>query len=989
MRLESNMHPDLWKRLKPLFYGALEVGSEKRSAFIDTARGNDLELKAHLKQLLGAEEQNPNSRQAPLASLDRLLDGNGAPLPNGGLALDGSPISRPMIGSFISRYRIIEKLGSGGMAVVYKAEDSSLGRFVALKFLPDHMAQDPQALERFRREARAASALNHPHICTIYEIGEHHGQSFIAMEFMEGATLKDRIAGKLLALEEVLQWGIEIADALRAAHGKGIIHRDIKPANVMLTRGGAKLLDFGLARIAEPVTFSGTLAPTAAQPLTEEGTILGTFHYMSPEQLEGKEADARSDIFSFGAVLYEIITGRKSFDGSSHASLIAAVMSANPPPVSTIQPMASPALDRIVQRCLAKSPEDRWQTAGDLKSELEWITETGSKAGIPAPVAAKRRNRERMAWILVGLAGALLLGSLAMLAHNWKKPTEAAEVRFQIPSPDKLNFHWYDLPAISPEGERIAFTASPSQADAGRLFVRALNAATATEIPLQGYDPAFPFWSPDGQQIAFFSQHSALRKVDVPGGSPAIICTFDQAGESSGGTWNRAGVIIASHAGALYRVDSANGKSKPLRPMAEGETEQRWPQFLPDGNHYLYLSVSNRSDQQGIYVASLDSSERKFLVATNANASYVQPGQLLYMRGDVLIAQTFNLRNLNLEGEPRRVADHIERMEVGGAVPGALFSASPNGVLAWFHGSNSSESVLQWLDRSGKKLGTVGEAADYSNPALSADNRRLAIGIRDPQTKTRDIWIFDLLRGTKTRLTFDRADDLNSIWSPDGTRIAFSSDRLGQRDIYQKPADGSSTEELLLGGKGAQKNVEDWSQDGKYLVYNYQIPRSAPLQIHLYVLPLVGGDRKPILFGNMQFVTQQGQFSPNGRWLAYRSLESGRSEIYVQAFTPDSSQRRGKWQISTVGGELPRWRRDGKELFYHYGSTFFAVDVKTNGASFEVGIPKSLFDAASVNATGLGGASPFVVTKDGQRFLVLTPVEKEASEPMEVVVNWR
>jgi hypothetical protein len=359
------------------------------------------------------------------------------------------------------------------------------------------------------------------------------------------------------------------------------------------------------------------------------------------------------------------------------------------------------------------------------------------------------------------------------------------------------------------------------------------------------------------------------------------------------------------------------------------------------------------------------------------------------MRGDVLVAQPFNLRNLNLEGEPRQVADHIERMEVGGAVPGALFSASPNGVLAWRHGSNSPESVLQWLDRSGKKLGTVGEAADYSNPALSPDNRRLAIGVRDPQTKVREIWIFDLLRGTKTRLTFDPADDLNSIWSPDGTRIAFSSDRLGQRDIYQKPADGSSPEELLLGGKGAQKNVEDWSQDGKYLVYNYQIPRSAPLQIHLYVLPLDGGDRKPILFGNTQFVTQQGQFSPNGRWLAYRSLESGRSEIYVQGFTPDSSQHRGKWQISTAGGELPRWRRDGKELFYRYGSTFFAVDVKTDGASFEVGIPRPLFDAASVNATGLGGASPFVVTKDGQRFLILAPVEKEVGEPMEVVVNWR
>jgi hypothetical protein len=406
---------------------------------------------------------------------------------------------------------------------------------------------------------------------------------------------------------------------------------------------------------------------------------------------------------------------------------------------------------------------------------------------------------------------------------------------------------------------------------------------------------------------------------------------------------------------------------------------------VPAGWKALPVSIlSNRPEQQGIYAASLDSSERKLIVATNANAAYVQPGQLLFMRGDVLMAQPFDLRNLQLRGEPRPVADHIELVEGSqvSVVAGAIFSASPNGVLVWRRGSQSSQSLLQWFDRSGKRLGVVGEAADYSNPALSPDDTKLAVGIRDPQTKTRDIWIFDLLRGAKTRLTFDPADDFDSIWSPDGTQIAFTSNRLGVRDIYRKPADDSGSDELLVGGKGGSKNVEDWSPDGKYLMYNYQ-----PSIAHLYVLPL-DGDRKPVPFVNTEFMTQQGQFSPNGRWVAYRSMESGRTEIYVQGFTLDPSQARGKWQISVDGGELPRWRRDGKELFFHSGDTYFAVDVKTEGASFEAGIPRPLFQVPTV-LSNAGGGAPFVVTRDGQRFLVLAEIEKTASAPLEVLVKWR
>jgi Tol biopolymer transport system component/tRNA A-37 threonylcarbamoyl transferase component Bud32 len=877
-------------------------------------------------------------------------------------------------------YEIVALLGVGGMGEVYKARDTRLDRTVAIKICAGGLS------ERFEREARAISSLNHQHICALYDIGREGSVDFLVMEHLEGESLEARLRKGPLAIAEALRIAIQIAGALDAAHRKGITHRDLKPGNVMLTRNGAKLLDFGLAKMTPVVEVSGTATTRLANdpPITEKGTILGTFQYMSPEQLEGQETDARSDIFSFGAMLFEMVTGRKSFEASSRASLIAAVISVNPPPVSTLQPMASPALDRLVQRCLAKSPDDRWQSAGDLRSELEWIAGAGSMAGVPAPIAARRVHRERLAWLAAGLAAALLLAlSVWVVVHLRHEPAPATAVRFEIPAPDKLQFFFFQVPAVSPDGERIAFTAADNINGAQRLFVRPLNAPGATEIPVAGSNPLFPFWSPDGRQIAFRSG-GTLQKVDLSGGPPVTLCNCPGAG---GGTWNRDGTILSGNfIGALFLISAAGGDPKPLRPLAEGETRQLWPQFLPDGKHYLYLSFSSRIDQQGIYAASLDSNDRKFVVATSTNATYLESGQLLFTRGDVLMAQPFNLRSLALTGEPRPVADHIElssSAQNGGmnSYAAATFSASPNGVLVWRRSLQSSQSQLQWYDRNGKKLSTVGDPADYSQPNLSPDDSKLAIAIRDPQTRTRDIWIFDLKRGTRTRLTFDPADDFDPVWSPDGTRLAFSSDRAGQRDIYVKPADGSGEEQLLLGEKGTAKNVEDWSRDGKYLIYNYGTPN------HLYVLPITG-DRKPASYVTVNFYTNEGQFSPNGRWVAYRSLESGKAEVYVQGFNLDPAQPRGKWQVSTAGGELPRWSGDGKDLFYHSGDSYYAVDVKTGGNSFEAGIPKLLFTALTVRSSATGG-SPFVVTRDGQRFLVLQQVQSESSEPIEVVVNWR
>jgi Tol biopolymer transport system component/tRNA A-37 threonylcarbamoyl transferase component Bud32 len=868
-------------------------------------------------------------------------------------------------------YEIIAPLGAGGMGEVFRARDTRLDRAVAIKICTGRFT------ERFEREARAISSLNHPHICALYDIGREGTVEFLVMEYLEGESLEARLRKGPIPIEEALQIAIQIASALDAAHRRGMVHRDLKPGNVMLTRSGAKLLDFGLAKMNGPAGLSDTdvtqLAPHRA--ITVQGTILGTLQYMSPEQLEGKEADARSDIFSFGAMLYESITGRKGFAGASQASLIAAVMTTAPPPVSTLQPMASPALDRLVRRCLTKSPDDRWQCAGDLLSDLEWIAETGAEAGVPAPVAARRRSRERMAWLAAGVAAALLVAAAAWITlHPPTQPAPPAMVRFQVPAPDKLNFFVYQIPAISPDGQRIAFTAAPTLTDKDRLFVRPLNALTATEIPVAGFDPRYPFWSPDGQQIAFVSG-DALEKVDLAGGPPVTICNFKTG---RGGTWNRDGVILFPSSGALYRVPSSGGDPKPLWPRAEGETYQIWPQFLPDGKHFIYLSLNKDPNRDGVYVNSIDSNDRQFVVATGTNAAYAQ-GQLLFTRGDVLMAQPFDPGSLKLSGGPRPVADHIEVPSISNNFAGAFFSASPNGVLVWHRGAEAAQASLQWFDRSGRKLNTVGQVADYSNPSLSPDDSKLAVCIRDPQTKTRDIWIFDLLRGTQTRLTFDPADDINPVWSPDGTRIAFTSDRSGQRNIYWKLADGSQPEELLLGGN-VQENVEDWSRDGKYLVYNYGLPH------RLYVLPLA--DRKPVSFLNASFTTDEGQISPNGRWIAFRSTEAGRPEVFVEGFDPDPSKPRGKWQISVAGGELPRWRSDGKELFYHFGDTYYAVDVKTDGSSFSAGIPKPLFQIPTVNSSASGG-SPFVVTRDGQRFLVLAAVQQTANPTLDVLANWR
>jgi eukaryotic-like serine/threonine-protein kinase len=867
-------------------------------------------------------------------------------------------------GTKFGPYEIQSPLGAGGMGEVYRARDTRLNRTVAIKVLPVHLADRPELRERLEREARAVASLNHPHICTLYDIGREGGTDYLVMEYLEGETLAARLAKGPLAVEQLLQYAIEIADALDKAHRKGVTHRDLKPGNIMLTKSGTKLLDFGLAKLQQemaPANAQMSQLPTANAPLTAQGTIVGTLQYMAPEQLEGKESDARTDIFAFGTVAYEMATGKRAFDGQSQASVISAIMTSQPAPISSLQPMTPPALERVVKRCLEKEPDERCQSAKDLTDELKWIAEGGSQAGTAAPVVAHRRRRERTAWALAGaglLCAAVLALVFARLYLNQPKPNVA---RFLFSPPPEVT-DW-GLPSVSPDGRLVAFV-GVSNKGIRQLWLRPIDSVAAHLLP--GTEGAYiPVWSPDSRYLAFAAS-GVLKKIDVAGGPPQVLT------QGIGGTasWNSDGVIIFNSQGTLWKVSQAGGTPSQLTTLDQslGEVAHYYPSFLPDGRHFLYSSrrlVPLGKDWA--CVGSLDSKETKCLMNTDSPAVYSPQGYLLYLRAGALVAQPFDAHRMLTTGDAVPIAQGV-----------LDFSASANGVLAYTAGSSAeAEFQLQWFDRSGKKLGTVGEPAVYSNPALSPDGTRVAVGIRDSGTGNRNLWILDLKRGTASRLTFDSGDDLNPVWSRDGSQILFSSAQMGTRDIYEKAASGLGDSQPVFKSKDQQKSVTDWSPDGRYVVYDLT---AAPTS--LWILPLFG-DRKPIPFVQGNFGARQARFSPNGRYIAYASQETGNYQIYVQTFP----QQGGKWQVSTVGGLNPEWRSDGKELYFLSDAGLMAVDVDTTRPQFEMGIPKLLSGVDFV--TGGFPNALYRPSADGQRFLaVTTTATQEANSPITVVLNW-
>lgn len=880
-----------------------------------------------------------------------------------------------MIGQTFLQYKILDKLGEGGMGVVYKAQDTKLDRAVALKFLPLHLNATEQDKARFLQEAKAAAALNHPNICSVMDVQEQDGQMFIVMEFVEGQMLKDRMSG--MTLKQAIETGIQIADGLAAAHEKGIVHRDIKPENIMIRKDGiVQIMDFGLAKL-QGVT-----------RLTKEGSTVGTAGYMSPEQVQGHDVDHRSDIFSLGVLLYEMLAGQLPFRGVHETAMQYEIVNVEAAPISALKPEIPADLDAIVLECLAKEPDERYQSAKEVAKDLRRFKRESSKQRVSrisrvVPVehvpsseyvaeATTRRAPARrflLPWVVAG--GSLVIAGAALLLYFLSKPSPNLPViRFAIAAPESGTFAGQAC-VVSPDGQSFTFVARDSTGKS-LLWVRTLSSLVSQ--PLQGTDEAsFPFWSPDSRFIAFF-MGGKMRKIEKTGGPVQTIC---DAEDGRGGSWGKKGIIVfaPSYASGLAQVPATGGTPTPLTSIdtTGKEDSHRWPFFLPDGHRFVYLR-RGASESAGIYLGSLDSKDGKLLVRLKTNAEFVPPGHLLYLRDKTLVVQTLDAGTGTLLDDAVGIAE-----DVGGDVGYnfGFFSASMNGTLAYSSGGGISFRQFAWYDRTGKRLSTLGHAGFNFDFALSPDEKRLVFRRVDAETGNHDLWILDLIRQTESRFTFRPTLDDDPVWSPDGEFVIFDSNPGGIPNIFRKRSSGAGSEEVLLKADTASYPY-DFSSDGRYILYSKPSPKGNP---DIWVLPLTG-NQTPFPYVNSDAGENDAKFSPNVRWVAFSSNESGKDEVYVQAF-PQSG---AKWQVSTGGGASPEWRNDGKELFYISPSKkLMSVDVTSAGANFEQGIPKVLFD---VDVDVYNAPNRYAVSKDGKRFLVNWAAEGSRRYPITVAVNW-
>jgi len=864
------------------------------------------------------------------------------------------------------------------MGEVYRARDTRLNRTVAVKILTQGLADTPEVRQRFEREARAVSSLSHPHICVLYDVGHQDGIEYLVMEYLEGETLAARIAKGPLPPAELLRYASQIADALDKAHRQGIVHRDLKPANVMLTKTGAKLLDFGLAKDEE--IFQGDIdsSPTMSRPLTVQGTIVGTMQYMSPEQLEGKTVDARSDIFSFGAMLYEMATGSKAFEAKSHASLIAAILKEEPRPMRELQPMTPPALEHIVKACLAKDPDERPQSAHDLKLEFDWIRESSGISQLAQPAVERPSLRRKTASIILASVVCTLLAAGALAYVFRPRPDPAERLEFSISIQEEMSHM-----ALSPDGRMLAFVSPDPVSGANKVSVQRVGSSAVTVLP--GTNGAsYPFWSPDDAYVGFFAD-GKLKKVAISGGAPQVLSA---ATSGRGGSWGRHGVIVFSPqaAGWLWKVNADGSNLAPLTEKIFDRAKNvshRWPVFLPDGEHLLFtaLTFSNTEDNyRGIYLGSLTGKAKIVAPSALSNAGYAN-GYLFYLDDKKsLRAAVLDAAKGTVAGDSLVVADLVGFQP---SIFWGAFSVAENGTVVYNPNVGAALSVLTWYDRAGKELGSVGDIGVLSNPTLSPDDNRLTIDIADAKANDVNVWLNDLKRGTNSRFTFDSSEDVGGVWSRDGSLIAYRSLQANDTNVFVKQAQGLQPAKSILSAKQNAQETDDlapnsWSLDNKELLCTLQ-PSAGGSQ--LVLVSTSGG--KMTRFLTTKTSETNGQISPDGKWVAYASNESGDWEIYVTTY-PTAA---GKWQVSRGGGTEPRWRGDGKEIFYiGAGSTLTAVPVSSEG-TFAAGNPMPLFRSqlrAQVSSTD---QFSYDVTKDGQRFLVNRYAKPAQVAPLHIILN--
>jgi len=902
-----------------------------------------------------------------------------------------------MIGSIISHYKILEKLGEGGMGVVYKAEDTKLDRTVALKFLPPHLASSEQDKARFVQEAKASAAMNHPNVCSIIDIQEHDGQMFIVMEFVDGQTLRQK--KDAITFRQAVEIGIQIADGLAAAHEKGIVHRDIKPENIMIRKDGiAQIMDFGLAKLRA----SGSKVTR----LTKEGSTVGTAGYMSPEQVQGHDTDHRSDIFSYGVLMYEMFTGQLPFRGIHETALMYEIVNVDAAPMSALKPELNPELDVIVLDCLEKDPKERCQSVAEAARSLRrvkrestrqrvsrvtasrpaYVQSATMQAMTPEPASTDvQKKSSLLPWIISGVLFIIAAGAIAYTL--FMKPVVPVAplpvTRAIVLPPSRVNFNVSNGGhlAVSPDGKKIAFVGTDTTG-INQLWVRAVE--SLTPVPLAGTNGAYhPFWSPDGKSLAFFAG-GKLKKIDAAGGPVVTIC---DAADGRGGAWNNAGMIVFSPnpLDALYKVSAAGGVPVAVTALDTVSKIQshRWPHFLPDGKHFIYTTQAATLGAENDMIriarlpdgqASLDSTGDSLLMRGNSNVEYAS-GYLLFHRQAMLMAQPFDTATFQFTGDAVPIA---EQLQYNDGRSRAMFSVSKNGVLIYQSGEEQ-QTKFAFFDRAGNRL-TPPDAKWPRGGRLSHDGKKIAYVFFETQGRQSDVWLYELNGRRSSRFTFDLKTDWDPFWSPHDDSVVFSSNRSGKSDLYIKHANGTGTEQLLVKSDD-NKFVTDWSQDGTYLAYtSYGNPKT---KADLWLLPMIGS-RTPVPFLQTEFIEGIGSFSPDGKWIAYQSDESGKNEVYVRPLDGTT----GKWGVSINGGSNPRWSRDGKTIFFQSAGNALAATVRVIQSAIVIDSVRTLFDFESRGITrGVGGGIQDV-SGDGQKFLFLVTELHQTSPPITLVVNW-